>query len=352
MISDQVFQKLQANPPSFSTPEIPSPILEQEKLVYIEKIKQLLKAKDAVIVAHYYVDAAIQALADETGGCVADSLQMARFGKKHKASTLIVAGVGFMAESAKILSPEKRVLVPTLTATCSLDLGCPVEEFKQFCAEHPDREVVVYANTSAAVKACADWVVTSSCALDIVKHLDAQGKKLIWAPDRFLGDYIQKQTGADILSWYGSCIVHDEFKAQGIRQLKALYPDAAVLVHPESPAEVIALADRVGSTSQLIHAVKELDHPMFIVATEVGVFHKMREAAPAKQFIEAPTRGHGATCRSCAQCPWMKQNTLNNLMEVLENFNNEIIVDESVRVKAEISLQRMLDFTSQHEQEK
>lgn len=345
MISKQIAEKLQANPPSFSIPEIPKSISQQEKLVYIEKIKKLLQEKDAVIVAHYYVDPDIQDIAEATGGCVADSLQMAKFGREHPASTLIVAGVGFMAESAKILSPEKTVLVPTLTATCSLDLGCPADEFKQFCDEHPDREVIVYANTSAAVKACADWVVTSSCALNIVNYLDAQGKKLIWAPDRFLGDYIQKQTGADMLSWYGSCIVHDEFKAQGIEQLKLLYPEAAVLVHPESPAEVIALADRVGSTSQLIQAVKELDHPMFIVATEVGVFHKMREAAPKKQFIEAPTRGHGATCKSCAQCPWMKQNTLENLANVLENLNNEILIDESVRAKAEVSLARMLDFS-------
>lgn len=345
MISKQIAEKLQANPPSFSIPEIPKSISQEEKLVYIEKIKKLLQEKDAVIVAHYYVDPDIQDIAAATGGCVADSLQMAKFGREHPASTLIVAGVGFMAESAKILSPEKKVLVPTLTATCSLDLGCPADEFKQFCNEHPDREVIVYANTSAAVKACADWVVTSSCALDIVNYLDSQGKKLIWAPDRFLGDYIQKQTGADMLSWYGSCIVHDEFKAQGIEQLKLLYPEAAVLVHPESPAEVIALADRVGSTSQLIQAVTELEHPMFIVATEVGVFHKMREAAPNKQFIEAPTRGHGATCKSCAQCPWMKQNTLESLTNVLENLNNEILIDESVRAKAEVSLARMLDFS-------
>lgn len=346
MITKKVAEKLQANPPSFSIPEMPKPISQLDKQAYVEKIKKLLQEKDAVIVAHYYVDPDIQDIAEATGGCVADSLQMAKFGREHPASTLIVAGVGFMAESAKILSPEKRVLVPTLAATCSLDLGCPVDEFKQFCDEHPDREVIVYANTSAAVKACADWVVTSSCALDIVNYLDSQGKKLIWAPDRFLGDYIQKQTGADMLSWYGSCIVHDEFKAQGIEQLKLLYPEAAVLVHPESPAEVIALADRVGSTSQLIQAVTELDNPMFIVATEVGVFHKMREAAPNKQFIEAPTRGYGATCKSCAQCPWMKQNTLENLVSVLENLNNEILIEESVRAKAEVSLSRMLDFSN------
>jgi quinolinate synthase len=345
VISQQVAHKLKQLPPSFDVPKAASPISPIEANILQKKIKQLLKQKNAKIIAHYYVDPTIQALAEMTGGCVADSLAMAEFGRASDAEILIVAGVKFMAETAKILSPEKKVIVPTLEATCSLDLGCPIAEFSTFCDEHPERTVVVYANTSAAVKARADWVVTSSCAIDIVRHLDGQGEKILWAPDRFLGDYIQKNTGADMLMWYGSCIVHDEFKAEGIVQLKALYPDAAVLVHPESPASVIALADAVGSTSQLIQAAEKLPHEIFIVATETGIFYKMREAAPNKQFLQAPTRGAGATCQSCARCPWMKQNDLLNLLQCLEHEGPEIFVPEDIRLTAMIPLERMLNFT-------
>lgn len=344
MLTETVQQKLQAQPPRFVFPPIPTAVSVEEKALYKDKIKALLAQKNAVIIAHYYVDADIQDLAQATGGFVGDSLAMARFGRDHAADTLVVVGVSFMGESAKILSPHKKVLIPTPLATCSLDLGCPVDEFKAFCAEHPDRTVVVYTNTSAAVKACADWVVTSSCGVDIVRYLDQQGEKILWASDRFLGDYIQKQTGADMLLWYGSCIVHDEFKAEGLQQLKVLYPEAAVLVHPESPASMIALADVVGSTTQLIKAVERLPHPMFIVATEVGVLHQMRLVAPEKQLIEAPTRGSSASCQSCARCPWMKQNTLANLADVLEHERHEVLVDEAIRVKAERSMMRMLTF--------
>ena len=186
----------------------------------------------------------IQALAEETGGCVADSLEMARFGAKTEADIIIVAGVRFMGETAKILSPEKTVLMPTLEATCSLDLGCPADQFTEFCDAHPDHTVVVYANTSTAVKARADWIVTSSCALEIVDHLDAEGKKIIWGPDKHLGSYIEKQTGAEMLKWQGACIVHDEFKTKALKDLKAANPNAAVLVHPESPDSVVELGRR------------------------------------------------------------------------------------------------------------
>lgn len=344
MITQHIASKLQHKPPTFTVPALPLHVSAAERGELIEKIRLLLKQKNAKIIAHYYADPDLQDLAESTGGIVADSLAMAEFGRKSDADILIVVGVKFMAETAKILSPDKKVLVPTLEATCSLDLGCPIEEFSAFCDAHSDRTVVVYANTSAAVKARADWVVTSSCAIDIVRHLDAQGEKLIWAPDRFLGDYIQKQTGADMLSWYGSCIVHDEFKADGILQLKALYPDAAVLVHPESPANVVALADAVGSTSQLIAATERLDNEIFIVATEVGIFHKMREVAPHKQFIQAPTRGAGATCQSCARCPWMKQNTLLNLLACLEQESPQVTVPEEIRMAAMVPLERMLSF--------
>lgn len=309
-----------------------------------DQIKTLLQRENAVIVAHYYTSPAIQALAEETGGCVSDSLEMARFGRDHPATTLVVAGVKFMGETAKILTPEKRVVMPTLEATCSLDLGCPIDEFSTFCDQHPDRTVVVYANTSAAVKARADWVVTSSIALDVAEHLADRGEKILWAPDQHLGDYVRRQTGADILAWDGACIVHEEFKARGIADLKRVYPDAAVLVHPESPAAVVELADRVGSTTQIIRAAREMDNKRFIVATDQGIFYKLQQQAPEKEFIIAPTAGNGATCRSCAQCPWMAMNDLETLAQVFARDDNEIVVDPAIGGRAMIPLRRMLDF--------
>jgi quinolinate synthase len=252
-----------------------------------------------------------------------------------------------MGETAKILNPEKRVLMPTLEAECSLDLSCPAETFTAFCDSHPDRTVVVYANTSAAVKARADWVVTSSIASEVVAHLTAQGKKLIWAPDKYLGDYIQHVTGADMLLWQGSCVVHEQFKARALAELKSSHPQAAVLVHPESPADVIALADKVGSTTALIRAAQEMPNKEFIVATDNGIFYKMKQSAPQKQFIEAPNAGIGATCRSCAHCPWMAMNGLQNLVATLKTGRNEIHVDPEIGRRAMISTQRMIDFAAQ-----
>ena len=318
----------------------------EEKQHKFALIAEELKHQDAVLVAHYYCDPEIQELAELTGGCVSDSLEMARFGRDHPATTLVVAGVKFMGETSKILSPKKTVLMPTLEATCSLDLGCPIDEFSKFCDAHPDHTVVVYANTSAAVKARADWVVTSSCAVEIIEHLDSQGEKIIWAPDQHLGRYIQKKTGAEMLLWDGSCIVHEEFRARGIAQMKALYPDAAVLVHPESPESVIDIADAVGSTSQLIKAAQTLPQKQMIVATDRGIFYKMQQAAPDKELIEAPTAGEGATCRSCAHCPWMAMNELDAILHVLQHKDQQIFVDEALRVRAKLPLDRMLDFTA------
>ena len=315
---------------------------ERERLR--ERAKQLLKERDAVLVAHYYTDPDLQMLADETGGHVADSLDMARFSHEHSASTVVVCGVRFMGESAKILNPEKRILVPEMQATCSLDLGCPAGAFSDLCDEYPDRTVVVYANTSAAVKARADWMVTSTIALDIIGHLKSRGEKILWAPDRFLGDYIQRETGADMLMWQGSCIVHEAFKADALERLLEKQPDAAVLVHPESPPAVIALADVVGSTSALIKAVQTLPNDTFIIATDRGIFHKMHEMAPNKKLLEAPTAGEGATCESCAHCPWMAMNGLGNLVAVLETGDNEIVIEESIRARAVVPVRRMLDF--------
>ncbi|WP_136477752.1 quinolinate synthase NadA [Pseudomonas sp. DG56-2] len=323
----------------------PKPLTPEQEADYRAAIAAELKAQNAVLVAHYYCDPVIQALAEETGGCVSDSLEMARFGNKHEASTVIVAGVRFMGETAKILNPEKRVLMPTLEATCSLDLGCPVEEFSAFCDKHPERTVVVYANTSAAVKARADWVVTSSCALEIVESLMDNGETIIWGPDQHLGRYIQKQTGADMLLWDGACIVHEEFKSRQLEDMKALYPDAAILVHPESPESVIDLADAVGSTSQLIAAAQTMSNKTFIVATDRGIFYKMQQLCPDKVFIEAPTAGNGAACRSCAHCPWMAMNTLERTLQCLREGSNEIFVEPALIPQAIKPLKRMLDFT-------
>ncbi len=325
---------------------VPVEPLPTERAALKKRIHGLLKSRNAVMVSHFYVHPDLQDLAEETGGLVSDSLEMARFGRDHAAQTLVVSGVRFMGETAKILSPEKRVLMPDLDATCSLDLGCPVDEFSAFCDQYPDRTVVVYANTSAAVKARADWVVTSSCALDIVRALAAQGQKILWAPDRHLGGYIQRETGADMVTWNGACIVHDEFKAFELQALMQEYPGAKVLVHPEAPADVVALADVVGSTSAILKAAKELEVCEFIVATDGGMMHQLRTLNPGKVFMEAPTAGNSATCKSCAYCPWMAMNSLAGLAHVLETGANQVQIDPALGLRARLPIDRMLAFTA------
>ncbi len=324
-------------------PPEPSP---QQRTELMARIRRLLQQRNAVMVSHYYVHPDLQDLALATGGIVSDSLEMARFGRDHAAQTLLVSGVRFMGETAKILSPHKTVLMPDLDATCSLDLGCPIEQFNAFCDAHPQRTVVVYANTSAAVKARADWLVTSSCALDIVRALKDRGHAILWAPDKHLGGYIQRETGADMLLWGGSCIVHDEFKAHELAALKKERPAAKVLVHPESPAEVVALADAVGSTSALLHAARTLDAREFIVATDRGMLHMLRQQNPGKRFVEAPTAGDSATCKSCAHCPWMAMNSLAGVAQALEQGTNQIEVDAALIERARLPIDRMLAFTA------
>ena len=318
---------------------------ETESAIY-DSVKQKLIESDACLVAHYYVDPKIQQLAEETNGLVADSLEMARFGARASAPRLIVAGVSFMGETAKILSPTKRVYMPTLEATCSLDVGCPENEFKAFCDLHPDREVVVYANTSAAVKARADWVVTSSIAVDLISTLAMKGKKLIWAPDRYLGRFVQKQTGADMLIWDSACVVHEEFRLHDLDALQLVYPEAGLLVHPESPEEMIERADAVGSTTQLIDAAVSFQNPSFIVATDKGIFYKMQQQVPEKLLISAPTRGAGGTCQSCAHCPWMAMNRLSGIERLLDDWPEscEVLVDLKLAAQAMKPLTRMLEF--------
>lgn len=327
---------------------IPQALAAEEKAALVARIKQLLKQRNAQIIAHFYVDAELQALAEETGGFVADSLDMANFGAQSTADVLVVCGVRFMGETAKMLSPEKTVIMPDLDATCSLDVGCPAKEFAEFCASHPDRTVVVYANTSVEVKAIADWVVTSSNALQIVSDLKKRGEKIIWAPDKHLGAWIEKETGIDMLRWMGHCIVHDEFKAFELEELKRQHPDAKVLVHPESAESVVALADVVGSTKVLINAVQTLPDQTFIVATDRGIFYKMQQLAPHKNLLVAPTDSKTTQCISCAHCPWMAMNGLQNLADALENLDNKIEIEESIRLKGLQSTQRMLDFSRAH----
>ncbi|MCU7851638.1 MAG: quinolinate synthase NadA [Candidatus Thiodiazotropha sp. (ex Monitilora ramsayi)] len=337
------------NLPTILVPDHPHwpQLSDVERDAMKQRIAEKLRAQNAVLVAHYYTDADLQALAEETGGCVADSLEMAKFGAAQEAETLVVCGVRFMGETAKILNPEKRVIMPDLGATCSLDEGCPADLFTDFCDDHPDHTVVVYANTSAEVKARSDWVVTSGIALPIVEYLASEGKKILWGPDRHLGSYVQRITGTDMLLWPGSCVVHEEFKSVALERIRRLHPDAAVLVHPESPEHVIDQADVVGSTTALIKAVAEMKNKEFIVATDGGIFYKMQQMAPDKVLIEAPTAGEGATCVSCAHCPWMGMNALHNLDKLLDSDENEIHIDPATRERAVIPIQRMLDFSVQ-----
>lgn len=339
-------QKADVQIPEIYVPENPPPsnLSPAEKRVLKEKIKQLLKRENAVLVAHYYTDSDLQDLADETGGCVADSLEMARFGTEQEADTLVVAGVRFMGETSKILNNEKRVLMPDLNATCSLDEGCPADLFRDFCDQHPDHTVVVYANTSAEVKARSDWVVTSGIALSIVEHLAAKGEKILWGPDKHLGRYVQQLTGVDMLFWPGSCVVHEEFKSFALERMRKMHPEAAVLVHPESPQAIVDQADMVGSTTAMIKAVETMANKEFIVATDAGIFNKMKQAAPDKLLIGAPTGGEGATCQTCAHCPWMGMNSLDKLAHVLESGENEILVSPDLAAQAKVPIQRMLDF--------
>ncbi|MBF2755135.1 MAG: quinolinate synthase NadA [Gammaproteobacteria bacterium AqS3] len=324
-------------------------LLSPDYTHWCERIGEQLHAQGAVLIAHYYTHPDVQQLAVDTGGIVSDSLEMAAFGRASQADTLIVAGVRFMGETAKILSPEKRVLMCDIEATCSLDLGCDPDEFAKFRARHPDRTVVVYANTSAAVKAQADWVVTSSIACELIEHLDARGEKILWAPDRYLGDYVRRNTGADMVLWDGSCIVHEEFKAEELAKMRNVFPNAEVLAHPESPPGVLAVADVVGSTSQLIRAAATRGADGYIVATERGIFYQMRrQLGPDIKLYEAPTAGDGgAACRSCARCPWMALNTLEALDRRLRSGGDEIEVPAEIAERARRSLERMLDFRNQ-----
>ena len=311
--------------------------MENSNVSLTEEIKRLKKERDAAIMAHYYTDGEIQDLADVVG----DSLALAQVARTLPNKVIVLCGVHFMGETTKILCPDKTVLVPDMEAGCSLADSCPADEFEKFVKEHPDHTVVSYVNTSAAVKALTDVVVTSSNALKIVKALP-EDAKIIFGPDRNLGNYISSETGRKMLIWDGACHVHEQFSLEGIIRLKKEHPRAKVLVHPECKQAVVLLADKVGSTAALLKYAKESDEKEFIVATESGILHKMRLQCPEKTFIPAPPEEAGCACNNCA---YMKLNTLEKLRDCLRDLAPEIEVDPLIASEAVKSIDRMLSMS-------
>lgn len=303
-----------------------------------EAILRLKKEKNAVILGHYYQRSEIQDIADFIG----DSLALAQWAARTDADMIVMCGVHFMGETAKILCPEKKVLVPDLNAGCSLADSCPAEEFSKFVAEHPGYTVISYVNTSAATKAVTDIVVTSTNAKQIVDSLP-QDEKIIFGPDRNLGNYINSITGRNMLLWNGACHVHEEFSVEKIVELKKQYPDALVLAHPECRGAVLKIADVVGSTAALLKKAVASDCKNFIVATEAGILHEMRKQAPEKNFIPAPP--NTGTC-ACNECNYMRLNTLEKLYNCMKYEYPLVEVEESIRVKAVKPIQRMLDISA------
>jgi len=311
--------------------------MEKNKETLIAEIRRLKQERDAAIMAHYYTDGDIQDLADVVG----DSLALAQKARKLPNKVIVLCGVHFMGETAKILCPEKTVLVPDMEAGCSLADSCPADEFEEFVKAHPGYTVVSYVNTSAAVKALTDVVVTSSNARKIVDALPKDAK-IIFGPDRNLGNYINSQTGRDMLLWDGACHVHEQFSLQAIIDLKKQHPEAKLLVHPECKKAVTLLADHVGSTAALLEYARESDAKEFIVATESGILHKMRQQCPGKSFIPAPPEQAGCACNNCS---YMKLNTLEKLRDCLRDMSPAIEVDPEIARKAIRPIDRMLEMS-------
>lgn len=303
-----------------------------------EEIVRLKKEKGAVILAHYYQKGEIQDLADYIG----DSLALAQIAAEVEAPIIVVCGVGFMGETAKMLCMDKKVLVPDLNAGCSLADSCPAEEFEKFIKENPGHTVISYANTSVGVKALSDVLVTSTNAKQIVESFPAD-EKLIFGPDRNLGNYINSVTGRNMKLWNGACHVHEEFSVEKIVELKKQYPEAKVLVHPECKKQVVLLADKVGSTAALLNYAVDSDAKEFIVATESGILHEMQKRCPEKVFIPAPP--NDSTC-ACNDCSYMKLNTLEKLYNCIKYEQPEVLLDEELAEKAKKSVQRMLDISA------
>ncbi len=300
------------------------------------EIKRLKKEKNAVVLAHYYTIGEIQDLADFIG----DSLALARIAEKLDNDIIVMCGVHFMGETVKILCPDKKVLVPDLNAGCSLADSCPAPELEKFIGEHPGHTVISYVNTSAAVKALTDIVVTSGNAMEIVNSLPAD-EKIIFGPDRNLGNYINSQTGREMILWDGACHVHEQFSLEKILELKKQHPEAKVLVHPECPKPIRLVADKVGSTAVLLKWAEECEFDSFIVATESGILHEMRRRCPQKTFIPAPPAD--STC-ACNDCSFMKLNTLQKLYNTLRYELPEVTVDPAIIDRARRPITRMLEI--------
>ncbi|MDO9016941.1 MAG: quinolinate synthase NadA [Deltaproteobacteria bacterium] len=301
-----------------------------------EDIKRLKREKNAVLLAHYYVDGEVQDVADFVG----DSLQLSQAAASTTADVIVFAGVHFMAETAKILNPTRRVVLPDLDAGCSLSDGCPADRFAAFTARHPDHYVISYINCSSGVKALSDCICTSSNAEKIVRSVP-EGRPIIFAPDRNLGAFIAKQTGREMLLWRGSCIVHETFSEKKLIALKLRHPDARVVAHPECEPQLLAMADFIGSTSALLKYTKDSPAHQFIVVTESGILHQMRRSSPHKEFIPAPP---DANC-ACNDCPFMKKNTLEAVHRSLVTLEPEITLPEDLRVKALRPIERMLELS-------
>ena len=309
----------------------------KEEVSYINEIERLKKEKNAIILAHYYQTGDIQDIADFVG----DSLALSQKAAANSADIILFAGVKFMAETAKILSPGKKVLLPDMAAGCSLSDSCNPVDFKEFIKENPGRTVITYVNTSAEIKALSDIICTSSNAVQIIKSLPEK-EKILFAPDRNLGNYIINQTGRDIIVWNGTCHVHEEFSLEAIIRLKNQNPDAKIIVHPECELPIRMVADYIGSTSSLLSFIKKDNGKTYIVATEAGIIHQMIKAHPEKKYIPVPPRD--STC-ACSECNFMKLITIKKIYECLLREKPEILLDNDIITKAAIPIRRMLEIS-------
>lgn len=310
--------------------------IPKEKIDFNKEIARLKKEKNAVILAHYYQEEAIQNIADFLG----DSLYLAKMAEKVKADIIVFAGVHFMAETAKIVNPQKKVLLPDLKAGCSLADSCPPDDFASFKQQYPEAIVVTYINCSAAIKVLSDIVCTSSNAIEVINSIPKE-KQIIFAPDKNLGRYLIKETGRDMILWDGACIVHEAFSFEKIVSLAKQYPKAKFIAHPESESQVLDIAHYIGSTSGLLRFVEEDSCDTFIVATEAGILHEMQKRCPSKQFIPAPVEDD--TC-ACSECAFMKLNTMEKLYRCLKNETPEIQLDQEIIEKARLPIERMLSL--------
>lgn len=308
-----------------------------DKIQLVSEIKRLKKQKNAVIMAHYYQDESIQDIADVIG----DSLVLAQQAGKTMADIIVLCGVHFMGETAKLISPQKKVLIPDINAGCSLADSCPAPAFEQFINAHPGHTVISYVNTTAAVKALTDIVVTSTNAVAIVQSLPKE-EKIIFAPDRNMGDYINRLTGRKMVLWDGACHVHEQFSAERIVQLKKQHPSAKIIAHPECKKVILLMADFIGSTASLLRYVQRSDFGEFIVATESGILHEMRRTCPGKTFIPAPPED--STC-ACNECSFMRLNTVEKVYDCLKNESPAVEIPEEIRLKAVKPILRMLEMS-------